>query len=70
MTTVVVLATAAAVSLLLLFAHNSRHEAAATGPSLHSSTPVDHAERILAGRYARGQITASEYQRMLAILRT
>lgn len=33
------------------------------------ASPVDHAERILASRYARGLITAEEYERMLAVLR-
>jgi uncharacterized membrane protein len=34
-----------------------------------ATTPVDEAERILARRYARGEITAEEYDRMLVILR-
>lgn len=29
----------------------------------------DHAIRILAGRYARGEITVEEYRRMLILLR-
>ena len=33
------------------------------------SSPVDEAERILAQRYAMGEITAEEYDRMLVILR-
>jgi uncharacterized membrane protein len=33
------------------------------------NSPVDEAERILAQRYAKGEITADEYNRMLAILR-
>lgn len=32
-------------------------------------TPQSEAERILAARYAHGDISAPEYQRMLAILR-
>ena len=32
-------------------------------------TPVDEAERILAQRYAKGEITPEEYDRMLVILR-
>ena len=35
----------------------------------HPSSPVDEAERILAHRYAKGEITAEEYDRMLVILR-
>ena len=34
------------------------------------TSPVDEAERVLARRYARGVITADEYRRMMAILRT
>ncbi len=33
------------------------------------SSPTDEAERILASRYARGRITAEEYDRMAAVLR-
>jgi uncharacterized membrane protein len=33
------------------------------------TSPVDEAERILARRYAVGEITAEEYDRMLVILR-
>jgi uncharacterized membrane protein len=33
------------------------------------TSPVDEAERILAHRYAKGEITAEEYDRMLVILR-
>lgn len=37
-------------------------------PGKHTS-PIDHAERILAHRYARGLIDTEEYARMLAVLR-
>jgi uncharacterized membrane protein len=33
------------------------------------SSPVDEAERVLSRRYARGAISADEYDRMMAILR-
>ena len=33
------------------------------------TSPLDEAERIVAHRYARGDITPEEYTRMLAILR-
>ena len=33
------------------------------------SSPLDEAERILAARYAKGELTAEEYERMLIILR-
>jgi uncharacterized membrane protein len=32
-------------------------------------SPFDEAERILSSRYARGQITPEEYERMLTVLR-
>jgi uncharacterized membrane protein len=32
-------------------------------------SPFDEAERILSTRYARGQITPEEYERMLTVLR-
>jgi uncharacterized membrane protein len=38
-------------------------------PLVRPKSPVDEAERILAHRYAKGEITAEEYDRMLAILR-
>lgn len=44
---------------------------ATPSPSLpaHPLSALDEAERILAHRYATGQITPAEYQRMLTILR-
>lgn len=33
------------------------------------ASPLDEAERILARRYAKGEITPDEYSRMLSILR-
>jgi uncharacterized membrane protein len=33
------------------------------------TSPLDEAERILAARYAKGEITPDEYSRMLSILR-
>ena len=33
------------------------------------TTPLEQAERILAARYARGQLSAREYERSLAVLR-
>jgi len=32
-------------------------------------SPISEAERILSARYARGEISATEYSRMLTILR-
>jgi uncharacterized membrane protein len=33
------------------------------------ASPVDEAERVLSRRYARGSISAEEYDKMMAILR-
>jgi len=38
-------------------------------PTRVPSSPIDEAERILARRYVRHEITAEEYERMLAVLR-
>jgi len=35
----------------------------------HPTSPLDEAERILAHRYAKGEISPEEYDRMLVILR-
>ncbi len=43
--------------------------AAATPTHVRTNSPVDEAERILAHRYAKGEVTAEEYGRMLTILR-
>ena len=37
--------------------------------AVRGTSPVDEAERILARRYAKGEITAEEYDRMMVILR-
>ena len=51
----------------------SRREGSLAGHAFASpvrgSSPLDEAERILARRYARGEITAEEYDRMLVIVR-
>lgn len=41
------------------------HPVGRTGPV----SPLGEAERILLSRYARGMITAEEYDRMMAVLR-
>jgi uncharacterized membrane protein len=65
--TVIGLIAIAAVTLI------GRREGAFDGQRLahaeHHGSPVDEAERILARRYAAGEITFDEYNRMLAILR-
>ena len=49
-----------------------RRDGALAGASptrVRTNSPVDEAERILAHRYAKGEVTAEEYDRMLTILR-
>lgn len=46
-----------------------REDSLATTRPVRSASPIDEAERILSRRYARGEITAEEYDRMLVILR-
>lgn len=41
----------------------------AARPSRQESSPLDEAERILARRYSRGEITFDEYERMMTLLR-
>lgn len=69
--TEVILATAIFIVLTIVMIANHVEPAAymagrrgSTAPS-----PVDEAERILARRYARGEIDSEQYRRMLAILR-
>jgi uncharacterized membrane protein len=40
-----------------------------SGSQSGPTSPLDEAERILAHRYAKGEISAEEYDRMLVILR-
>jgi uncharacterized membrane protein len=47
-----------------VFAHGSMAHV-----QTHPTSPLDEAERILAFRYAEGEIAPEEYERMLAILR-
>jgi len=54
--------------LLVITRHIGTYATATSGPA-HPTSPLDEAERILARRYARAEITAEEYSRMLAILR-
>jgi uncharacterized membrane protein len=64
-TTLGVLAVAA-----LWFATRERNRLAVAVTSLsRPASPVDEAERVLSRRYARGSISADEYDRMMAILR-
>jgi uncharacterized membrane protein len=65
----VILIAAMAAAAVLFMARTARPSTSA-GTIARSGVPtLDHAERILANRYARGQITVDEYGRMLAVLR-
>ena len=57
-----------ATALILVLTRNGGSYATVASGSRPVS-PLDEAERILARRYARAEITAEEYSRMLAILR-
>ena len=61
----------AAIALILAFAWSIAHlqPSRATASAREPISPLDEAERILTARYARGTITAQEYERMLVILR-
>lgn len=61
-------AIAASAVYLVLSRHTNTVTATASGPS-RATSPFDEAERILAQRYAKAEITAEEYGRMLAIIR-
>ena len=54
--------------ILVLIRNGGSYATVASGPA-NLGSPLDEAERILARRYARAQITAEEYSRMLVILR-
>jgi uncharacterized membrane protein len=47
---------------------NRRPQRTAAAP-MHEVSPVDEADRILAHRYARGEITFEQYDRMRCLLR-
>jgi uncharacterized membrane protein len=61
----------AAIALLLALAWSlvDLQPSRATASARVPVSPLDEAERILTARYARGTITAQEYERMLVILR-
>jgi len=58
-----------AVAAVAIVGHNQSVLASHNARAIRGSSPVDQAERILAQRYAKGEITAEEYDRMLIILR-
>lgn len=60
----VLVLTMSAVALILLRTPTTPAHAPARAVS-----PFDEAERILSSRYAKGQITPEEYERMLTVLR-
>lgn len=59
----------AAMALVIVGQRSGQLAAAQHAPTLRSRSPIDEAERILAHRYAKGDISAEEYDRMLSILR-
>jgi len=65
-TLVIATAVAASVVYLVLARHTASVPITTAG---HPTSPLDEAERILARRYAKSEITAEEYSRMLSILR-
>ena len=65
-TLVIATAVAASAVYLVLARHAGPVAITTTG---HPTSPLDEAERILARRYAKAEITAEEYSRMLSILR-
>lgn len=58
-----------AFATLSLITRNNSVFATAAPVSTRPSSPLDEAERILARRYATGEITAEAYERMLVIVR-
>lgn len=65
---IAILATAIALTgVVVLAARTGQHD---SRPVPIPRSPLDEAERILARRYARGEITFEEFERMMALLRT
>jgi uncharacterized membrane protein len=58
-----------AVAAIVIVSRNDHPLAGAHAARVHGASPVDEAERILSQRYAHGEITAEEYDRMMVILR-
>lgn len=58
-----------AMAVMLALALPLRHEHAANSVACRvQGTPADHAERLLAARYARGEISADDYHRVREVL--
>ena len=64
-----VIALTAVVAFVIVGQRNGQLATVHHAPLARSKSPIDEAERILAHRYAKGDITAEEYDRMLSILR-
>lgn len=60
---------AAFVAVLVVLAFSRPSALVTAMPRRVPASPLDEAERILARRYVRHEITAEEYERMLAVLR-
>ena len=67
--TIVVIGLTAIAAVAIVGHRDGVFEGARPIRASHGSSPIDEAERILARRYAKGEITAEEYDRMLVILR-
>lgn len=65
----VVLFTAAAAMMALYALMRMRASAATDRVPITTHSPREHAEAILAHRYATGHLSAQEYTRSLAVLR-
>ena len=66
---ITVMTVSAMIAFATLALLTRERETAGAFPTHHSS-PLDEADRILARRYAAGEITAQSYERMLVILHT
>lgn len=64
--TIVAISLTAAVAMAIV---ERRDNSLATTRPVRGTSPIDEAEYILSQRYAKGEITAEEYDRMLVILR-
>jgi len=67
--TIALVGLTAFVAMVVVGQHTGVFATTAAFPAARPTSPLDEAERILAHRYATGQINAEEYDRMLSILR-
>lgn len=67
MTASIALITVVTTVVVLMLAQDVRHHIAST--SQYAVAPLQRTERSLANRFARGEITARDYERVLRLLR-